>query len=243
MADVYLLVCEGGSDVVLLQAVAAKLSQFYQREIEIQELAPARDNTTKRFPEHGWKEVRSWCRLYGDSNPVAPHQNAMMANAFAAIKKRKNWKAMLEMRRAKGLIIQLDTDIAHELRVNNILGKPGDRAHCHRAISEWLGITQVPETLHYLLPSFSTESWILALHDQDHTMFDPFQKPLDYESITDPCDVLISGGYKSFFHREKGKICLSKDNDLYTVYGRWIGENYNVVASRCVAFDSLCKFL
>ncbi|MFQ2499058.1 hypothetical protein ACK31U_04070 [Aeromonas caviae] len=243
MADVYLLVCEGASDIALIKAVAAKLSQFYQREIEIQELSPARDDTTKRYPEHGWKEVRSWCRLYGEGNPVAPHQNAAMANAFSAIKQRKNWAALLKIRRAKGLIIQLDTDIAHELKINNVFGVSGDRVHCHNAISEWLGIRQVPQTIHYLLPSFSTESWILALHDEQHEMFSACQKPLNYEAVKEPCDVLIRGGYNSFFHHEKGKRCLDKDYDLYTSYGKAIGDKYQLVSNRCKEFDLFCKYL
>lgn len=243
MADIYLLVCEGASDIALIKAVADKLSQVKDREIIIQELSPTRDATTKRYPEHGWKEVRNWCRQYGNGSPVAPHQNSAMANAFAAVMPRKHWTALLKIRNAKGLIIQLDTDIAHNIKVNNVRGVSGDRLHCHNAISDWLGLIQVPATVHYLLPSFSTESWILALHDENHAMFNSIPKPVRYESIPDPCGVLIDGGYKSYFNKEKNKRCLDKDGDLYTAYGKEIGEQHNLVSTRCAEFNLFCNFL
>ena len=169
-----------------------------------------------------------------------------MAIAFAslaAVQARNNWAGLLKINNAKGLIIQLDTDIAYDIKVNNVAGQPGDRSHCHNAISQWLGLTQVPDTVHYLLPSFSTESWILALHDESHLMFNDTPKPVDFESIQDPCDILIKGGYKSYHHKEKRKTCLSKDYDLYTYYGKLIGDNYNLVANRCSEFHSFYQYI
>lgn len=243
MADKYLLVCEGASDIALIKAVADRLSIAKKRNIEIKELSPSRDATTLRYPDHGWKEVRNWCRQYGDGAPVSTHANPAMALAFAKANLRKNWSALLKMSQAKGLIIQLDTDIAHDIKVNNISGTPGDRNHCHQAISEWLGFANVPDTVHYLLPSFSTESWILALHDEDHQMFTAIPKPISYESIQDPCNVLIQGGYRSYFHEQKGVQCLSKDYGLFTNYGNAIGDNYKIVADRCPEFSSFIDYI
>ncbi|MDX7924070.1 hypothetical protein SJS82_19270 [Aeromonas media] len=249
MSDLYLLVCEGPTDIEIIKAVAAKISQIKGRDIEIRELSPTRDATTKRYPEHGWKGVRGWCRLYGDGVRVGAHQNAAMANAmldaFALNKAKnsKNWRALVAIEKAKGVIIQMDTDIAHDLNVNGLRGVSGDRAHCHAAISNWLGLTENAENLYYLLPSFATENWILAMHDESDAIFNGMPRPINYESISEPCDVMVSGGYKSYFSKRKQKHVLDKDCDLYKKYGEQIGNKIDVVKSRCAEFDALCKHL
>ncbi|MBL0571908.1 hypothetical protein JD522_00440 [Aeromonas hydrophila] len=233
MSDLYLLVSEGPSDIAILKAVAGKLSAMNDRDIEIRELSPARDQTTNRYPRHGWKEVKSWCIANGDATPPA---NSIMANALAKLK--KNWKALVAISKAKGLIIQLDTDIAHHLKINGSHGQPGDRAHCHAAILSWLGLTIVPQELYFLLPSFSTENWILATHSEDESIFDIYPKPLNYECISDPCTLMTTAGYAL-----KGDGSISKDYELYSTYGQKICANMVDVRTRCLEFDAFCNYL
>ncbi|WP_429178628.1 hypothetical protein [Aeromonas salmonicida] len=243
MKELYLLVCEGASDIAIIKAVSEKMAQILGKEIEIRELSPTIDATTQKYPDHGWKKVQSWCEKYGDNIPVPRGVNNVMALAMLNAKGRLNWRSILKISNAKGLIIHLDTDIAHHLYVNGLAGQSGQRQHCSDAISSWLGIGNMPVEMYYLLPSYSTENWLLAKHDHTEPLLSTVPQPINYEAIIDPSALLISGGYKSYVCPRRQRRVLSKDYNLYEKYGADISAVISKVALRCDELDRFCSYL
>ena len=102
----YLLVTEGPTDFIILEKISSIISKNIDKHIEFVQLSPQKDQTSDRYSDHGWKEVRKWCRLYGKNKDD-------LANVFARLSsKSKNWKTLVKVSNAKGIIIQIDTDIA-----------------------------------------------------------------------------------------------------------------------------------
>ena len=238
MSKKYLLVCEGPTDILVIDKIAEKISQDIKKTIEIQELSPQKDATSKRYPNHGWEEVRKWCRIYGktiDSND----------NPFAQLVKRRNWEALIKASNADGLIIQLDTDIVEYItdltyRYEGTT-KQSRKRFATNAILDWLGIDNIVDELYLLLSTRSTETWLLATHDRSENVFSNLPNSFDFEEIENIINLLcsINGLYNCYKHNGIEK--LSKTN--YQPYAKKIVDNLNKVREECEEADKLCNFL
>lgn len=171
MGKKYLLVCEGPTDIVIFNQIATHLGGT------IVEISPTKDATSNTYPPQGWGEVRNWCMRQGKSN--------MKGNPLEFYRRFHN---------ADGIIIHIDTDIAHHLKINGKTGVPGDKNWCGQAIDLWLGSHKGLASTHYILTTHSTETWILATYS--NTKLGLAAKSLqDYETILTPQVSLQRLGY------------------------------------------------
>lgn len=236
----FLLVAEGPTDNVVIKEVARKISATIGEKIEIIELSPQRDATTGTYPAHGWGAVRSWCRKY--SNKTA----ANLAHLPAPVQKfliRQQWRALVAFDQARGLIIQLDTDIAHELTELKQI-QPGDcrKIHCSDEVLKWLDEQGISNDLHLALSSFALETWILATHPRTDPVFADLPQNFNFEHIEDVEDRLITLGYASRSKRGKRRIKKSP-HTIYEPYAKHIATHLDLVRQRCESADDLCSYL
>jgi hypothetical protein len=237
---VFMLVCEGPSDILVIKKIAEKISQETGRKIEIRDHAPIRDSTTGEYPEFGWKKVRQWCRLNGSS------ENIEEESIFALIAKRKSWRAYIGFDNILGFIIHLDTDIAHvidqlpfSLPASSIRSR---KKHCKKALLNWLDEKNKPDEVYFLLPTHSTETWLLSTHERNETVFNDLPKNFDFEKIDDVEKRLIDFGYKTHIDKE-GNTRFTKHENVYKSYAQRIINELTKVRSNCLEADLFCKNL
>ena len=162
-----LLVCEGGTDIPILQAIAAAHGH------EVRTLAPSLDATSGRYERFGWGRVVAWC----ENN----QRRAQMYLAFS---------------NAELLLLHVDTDVAEQIDGNFAAKGLSRRDCCEARLNVALGVGQMPPFCHYVLPTMAIETWLLALHDnQGHPQTFATQLS-DYESYSDPESMLVSIGYQ-----------------------------------------------
>lgn len=236
----YLLVTEGPTDFILLKKIASVVSKSIGKNIEFVELSPQKDETTKRYPSHGWKEVRKWCRLYGKNIDNLP-------NEFVKIAARgKNWKTLVKVTNARGIIIQIDTDIVEYIDELNSkykgITKLSRKKFCEKAILNWLGEDDLVENLYIVKSTHCTETFILATYPRTDNIFNDLPSSFDYEDITDVIARLINLGFESY-QTEEGTTKLSKDLNLYKNYSRIIEEKFSNIRLESEEVDLLCKEL
>ncbi len=240
-SKLYLLVCEGPTDILVIENIAKKISEDIDNKITIRELAPQRDATTNRYPSHGWKEVKRWCQLYG----VSLDTSSNTLEAFAA--RSKNWRAEIGISNADGLIIQMDTDIV-EYITDFIPGYEGStksarKRFAQKAILSWLGETSLPSEIYLLLSTASTETWLLATHDRIESVFNDLPQNFDFEDIEDVVRRLIDLGYVTYIDRNTGQEKLNKDLNIYSNYATQIANNLSKIRFECEETEKLCQKL
>jgi len=232
----FLLVCEGPTDILAIDKIAKEISQRIDKDIEIRELSPRRDATTSRYPDHGWEEVRQWCKLYG--NTLNNSSNTLEALAARS----KNWKALVSMSNANALIIQIDTDIVEYIdEIEPKYGgatKKARKNFVQKAILQWLGEDTIPKKAFLLKSTYSTETWLLATFDKDNTVFNDLADGFDFEEIEDVNQRLFALGFANYID-EKGKQKLRKIN--YDNYAVQIASNIDKVREECEEADLLCN--
>jgi len=231
----YLLVCEGNTDILVIDKIAKKVSEDIDNRVIIRELSPQKDPTTNRYPSHGWEEVRRWCKVYGKTIDVDD-------NPFAILAQKKNWRALVKISKAHGLIIQMDTDIVQYITdlIPNYSGttKNSRKNFAKKAILNWLGETTIPNEIYLLFSTQSTETWLLATHDRVESIFSDLPANFDYEDIVDVIERLLALGYLSYID-DTGKIKFSKSN--YKPYAQKIVDNLDKVCLECEEAEKLCQ--
>jgi hypothetical protein len=233
MSKKYLLICEGYTDILVIKEIAKHIDS----DIIIQELSPQRDATTRRYPEHGWEEVRQWCRLYGKSLDV----DSDSFEALAA--KSKSWKAQVDIASADGLIIQMDTDIVEYItdlaHSYNGTTKQARKRYAEKSVLKWLGEETKPDEIYLLLTTYSTETWLLATYERTNDIFNSLPNNFDFENVENVVDLLCSLGLECY---QKGNITkLSKKG--YHIYAARIVENLQNVRRECEEANNFCNFL
>lgn len=236
----YLLVAEGPTDHVVINELAAKLSEIQGRLIEVFELAPQADATSGSYPAFGWSAIEKWCKRF---RVKTPEELDAVPEALRNNLRRNTWKGMLGIQGADGIIIQMDNDIAHEIStVATFVSGSCRSTHCKTAMISWLGESVLPNDVYLAIAAVATETWILATYDPEHTVFADLPKPLNYEKIEDCEDRLIALGLRS--KRKKGRRRLLKNPyTIYDAYAKTIVDNLAVARGRCPALDSLCNHL
>ncbi len=99
-----------------------------------------------------------WCKIWGKTEDTD--------NPFAALARKKNWRALLALENASGLIIQMDTDIAEQININfstySGSSKSSRKHYCNKAILNWLSESESPGQAFFVLSEYSTGTWISA---------------------------------------------------------------------------------
>lgn len=231
----FLLVCEGPSDIPVIRRVAEEICRTNKKDVEVRHISPQQDSTGA-WERHGYVGVTKWCALYGHKDEKDLEK---LSKELRKAVLRKNWQALVKAASADGLIIQMDTDIADQL---NFLperfdeSKHNRRVYCQNSLLKKLGLVNIPENLILLLPSFSTETWIIATFDDSHVVFETIPKPISFETLSNCEDLLISAGYRK--ERKNGKYRLKKSHDIYIPYAEQIVSHIDIVASRCKELES-----
>lgn len=233
----YLLVCEGPSDIPVITKVTEEICLRNGKSVEIRHIAPQQDSTGS-WERHGWTGVMRWCGLYGTKSEA---DLASIPEAFRNTVKRRNWKALVKAANADGLIVQMDTDIVSELRILPQQFDPNiddRRTYCQDSINTKLGLTNNEEELILLLPSYSTETWILATLDETNTVFNSMTKPIKFEEIVNCEQFLLNAKYKK--ERKNGKDKLKKSHNLYIPYADAVKSKLDIVRARCSELNLYC---
>jgi len=238
MSKKYLLVCEGPTDIIVIKKIAKKISEVINSEIIIQELSPRRDATTKRYPEHGWEEVKQWCKLYGKNSDNND-------NPFAILARSKSWEAQLTISNADALIIQMDTDIVSYITdlatEYSGISKQSRKRFAKNAILSWLGEDTLPSNIYLLLSTQSTETWLLATHERTETIFSSLPDNFDFEDIENIIELLCNLNLTYICYDDNGRTKLSKNN--YQSYSQRIVNNLQKVRNECEEAENFCSFL
>lgn len=236
----YLLVSEGPTDHVVIKEIAKKISSEIGQVIDIVELSPQRDATSGTYPAHGWNAIQSWCKKFSTKSPESMAHLPASTQQFL---KRQNWRSLLAFDSANGLLIQLDTDIAQDLKDLKII-QPGEcrKTHCKDAVLTWLNESSSVEGLYLALTAHALETWILATHSPSESVFNDLPKNFNYELIEDVEDRLINLGYESKLKRGRQRLKKSPYT-IYEAYAKRISANLTTVRTRCEAANELCKHL
>ncbi|CFU93474.1 TPA: hypothetical protein P7236_006262 [Pseudomonas aeruginosa] len=236
----YLLVCEGQTDYFVINEISKSISNNIGRKVIITPLSPQQDATTGTWPQHGWTAIRNWCRLYGKKTAaeLAPLPQKLREAAL-----RKNWQALLKFENADGIILQIDADIAEQIKDFPAF----DPKEQHRkeyldgAIRFWLNDKNLEPQMYLAITSHALEAWIMATHSNTDPVFADLPQNFDYEEVTDVEARLIRLGYKS--KRVNGTRRLSKKESLYKSYAEKVAENLETVRAKCTAANELCQHL
>lgn len=209
MAKRFLLVCEGPSDIALFQTIGKKF------DAEIVEFAPQIDATSGTYPPHGWNQVKNWCLRMGKPGTLGNPIDLFLA-----------------FRKADGLIIQLDTDIADCIEIAGSKGPKGDRHWVERAIDTWLGTRAGNPRVHYVLCKYSSETWILSTYSNYRLGFAKGTVK-DYESVSNPQDLLLQIGYT----RKGGALFKNFDQYMKKKYAPRVVAHLKKARARCSELD------
>ena len=137
------VVCEGPTDVVVLQAI---LDDRLKEDYVITQLQPEGSLYGGDAGPHGggWKGVRGWCRKVGAAGGL---------EAVGAL----NPDVQL-------LVVHVDADIASDSEIDIERPCPPPMATVERlesVVLGWLGLAALPARVALCIPSKATESWIL----------------------------------------------------------------------------------
>lgn len=236
----YLLVSEGPTDHVVIKEIAKKISSQIGQSIEIVELSPQRDATSGTYPAHGWNAIQSWCKKFSTKSQDSMAHLPASTQQFL---RRQSWRSLLAFDGSIGLLIQLDTDIAQDLRDLKII-EPGDcrKTHCKEAILTWLNESADVDGLYLALTAHALETWILATHSPSDPVFDDLPENFNYEHIEDVEERLIRLGYESKMKRGRQRLKKSPYT-IYDNYAKRIAADLSNVRNRCEAADEFCKHL
>lgn len=217
----FLLVCEGETDFYIFQALSGHFSTDEVR-LTIKSLSPQLDATSGTYPQHGFGAVLNWCS----------------ANKSIL-------QMLIDFEGARALLIQMDTDIAKQINHSCITQGRSARECCEERLNQEMGVMEEPPRCHYILPTQSTETWILASH-ADSQCDEQFNEVGDFELIQNIEQRLIALGYPS----KKGKNSLSSSRKLnkqpasrYIEYGKTLAANLTVARQRCAELERLCGLL
>lgn len=224
----------------MIKEVANKISTSLGRQIDIIELSPQRDATSGTYPAHGWSAIKSWCTKFSQKNAADVAHLPQMAQQYLL---RQNWRALLAFNNAEGIIIQLDTDIAHHL--SDIAPyAPGTcrKTHCNSNVLFWLKEPAASAQLYLALTSYAIETWLLATIPPSNAVFNDLPQNFDYEEISNVEDRLIALGFASAQKRGRSRIRKSPYT-IYEPYGKLIANQLASVRQRCSAADDFCRHL
>ncbi len=211
------LVAEGETDIIVFQALA---NYFSDENITYKfiPLAPQKDATSK-YPSHGFGEVLNWCKSNKD-----------------------NIQMLLDFRGMSTLFIQMDTDIAHQTNEDDFKAGVSPRQCCENKLNEKFSSLNEPDRCHYILPTESTETWLLASNVEVTWLSSNLSEITNYELITNTEQRLIEIGYSNRKVKSKRKL-NKKPAKKYNQYAQQIIENLDIAKQRCPELNRLCHLI
>lgn len=217
---IFLLVCEGETDIYIFKAIAKHLSSA-ETLLTVIELAPQLDATSGTYPSHGFGCVLNWCT-----------------------DNRGRIQMLLDFKGANALFLQMDTDIAGQANSDCMEQGHSARHCCQEKLNQKLATTEEPPRCHYILPTQNTETWILASHEGPE-LDEKSIAISDYELITNTEQRLIALNYKS----KKGvsnnapRKLKKTPASMYKKHGEQLVGNLMLARQRCNELDRLCILL
>jgi len=218
MKKMIALVAEGETDIIVFQALA---NYFSDENItyEFIPLAPQKDATSK-YPSHGFGEVLNWCE----------------ANEGKI-------QMLLDFKGMSALFIQMDTDIAHQINKDDFKAGISPRQCCENTLNQKFSAPKEPDRCHYILPTESTETWLLASNKKVTWLDSNLYKITNYELITHTVQRLIEIGYSSRKGIGKRKLNKKPAAEKYQKYAQQIIKNVDIAKQRCPELDRLCNLI
>lgn len=206
----FLVVCEGSSDYALLDGIIQEAGNRRGQMWETKLLEPQMDATRGRYKPFGWTGINRWC-----------------------VAERRILGSVLALSRSRGLFIHMDTDIAEQLQQGGEFYSPDSgitRRHwCERALTGWLGSSSQHPGIHFVLPTYQIETWLLSAWDDD-----PRLPGGDYETILEVEPLLLEYGFRADRDHD-GKIY--RERTLYSkVYLPRLIAQQARVRDRCAEF-------
>jgi len=215
----FLLVCEGETDLYIFQALSEYFSTD-EAQLTIKSLSPQLDATSGTYPKHGFGEVLNWCS----------------AN-------KQKLQVLIDFQGARALFVQMDTDIAKQANPGCIEQGRSARECCQARLNQGFNALEEPPRCHYILPTQSTETWILASHIEPESDENGVEIS-DYEAIKDPEQRLIRLGYPSKKGKNKSSRKMNKQPaSKYREYGKRLTENLPLARQRSRELERLCGLL
>lgn len=220
VGKIFLLVCEGETDIYIFEALAKHFSTT-EIVLTIISLAPQLDATSGTYPSHSFGHVLNWC---ADN--------------------RSRIQMLLDFKGANALFLQMDTDIAGQANSDCMeQGLPARRC-CQEKLNQKLATTEEPPRCHYILPTQNTETWILASHEGPE-LDEKSIAISDYELIANTEQRLIALNYKS----KKGvnntapRKLKKTPASMYKKHGEQLIGNLMLARQRCNELERLCILL
>lgn len=253
---IFKIVCEGNTDFEVMKPIAEEIGKLNKDNYKAKVLFPPKKNS-----HAGWSNLRAWCKeqasvLIGTHNA----QQQIAANLLGAKPAMKPTARKVDLITAATLlaedgvapriILQIDSDIAHDLLADIGIDKndisifplhPVQRVKiCENALDSWLGphCTKKGTTIFYCITSFALENWILTLHTSKSL---GISSNYDYDLIADPEGSLITLGYPSKV--KDGIRRLKKDPPKYRIYGLDICKNIASSIQRSTSLKEYCNTL
>ncbi|WP_155634964.1 hypothetical protein [Burkholderia cepacia] len=240
MKKKFLLVCEGPTDIQIINKISKSVTNANGNEIEVVPLSPQMDATTGVYPAHGWTAVRTWCKANATKSAASV---AHLPEVLRAAALRKNWRAIAAASGSDGVIVQIDTDIAEmivDAPTTFAASGKSRRAFCNDAILTWLSEAMLDPKMFLILPTYASETWLLACHAPTDAVFSDLPANFSYDDIVDVEDRLISLGYKHKF--KNGIKRLDKKQKYYENHVTNLASNLVTVRQRCNEADATCIF-
>ncbi len=235
----YLLVSEGPTDYVVIKAVADRLSSDLSKQISITLLEPQKDATSDSYNGHGWAAVRNWCRKHGRKDRA---DIAHLDPSTQSYLLRQSWQALLAIHDAKGLIVQIDCDIAHFIKDKGEMTKT-KKEHCTDALLFWLNEPTQTEQLFLAVSAQAIETWLLATTPPSSNVFHDLPQGFDYELIEDYENRLLALGHTPTVKKKGVRRLKKTPYTCYAKHAERISQNLSDVRARCVSANDLCEFL
>lgn len=150
---------------------------------------------------------------------------------------------MLALSEAAGILIHIDADIAEELNdLEQTFHDAGlsRKEYCRKTIAAWLGVEEAeePTSLCYIVATYCTETWLLALHDPESFP----SSSRNYENIQEVIPLLIDLGYALYRDPQTGKQTIDKIASTRD-HGARFKREFQKVIERCAEVRRLQSYL
>jgi len=241
MSKVFLLVSEGPTDYYVIKRMADEISKVIGRKIEIRLMSPKPDATTGHFEAHGWGGVKRTCEGLRVRSPAELQK---MIPKIQERVQRSNWHNILLGGGADGIIVQMDSDVAHQIDLNNPFDPLSEtrKSYSKKTLMKWIGQKADDPRLYYAISDMSLETWILATYSRSDAIFSDLPVGFNFSDISDVEDRLIKAGLPS--KKFNGRKRLKKTPATsYQLYGENVAKKLNQVANECQCASDLIGYI
>lgn len=260
MAHEFFVVCEGQTDYEVLKSVVAQVGKQNGLKYKTLPLFPP----PTRPGIGGWDTLRTFIR--NQASALAGNQARMRTDAALALGARPQaaalrnpnsgdkFAAALKLRAgatAAKIIIQLDTDVAHDFTdgtfpIPPFISYPMN-AHnrellAEAAVRQWLGnhVPKLGNDIVLCMCTHALETWLLAMHSKAEVQQAIGREiPANFDSIWNPDVALVQLGYASEPVAGGGRE-LRKRAATYAPYGARLAERLTTAVMNSSSLMRFC---